>query len=97
MGYTVDVIVEHLREGQLDYELALCEEWREPPVPVTVRFLDEWHDALLYGWAANPRGANDGWRGLVSGVREFAPGFHAEFLTWVRAENIRPDPGARHG
>jgi len=34
-------------------------------------------------------GSNDGWRGLVGGVREFAPGFGAEFLTWVRAEDIR--------
>jgi hypothetical protein len=34
-------------------------------MPVTVRFLDEWHDAEMYGWAANPNGSDDGWRGLV--------------------------------
>ena len=43
----------------------------------------------LYGWAANPNGADDGWRGLVVAPREFARGFWAEFLGWVRAEQIR--------
>jgi hypothetical protein len=62
----------------------------DPLVSVTVahRF-DSVLDGLLYGWAANPNGANDGWRGLVSGVREFAPGYEAEFLTWVRAEDVK--------
>lgn len=83
------MIVEHLREGRLDYELDQCDELREPPVPVIVRFLDEWHDAELHGWAQNPRGANDGWRDLVGGVRTFAPGFEAELLSSVRAENTR--------
>ena len=46
------------------------------------------HDGLLCGWAANPNGGNDGWRGLVYLVREFAPGFSAEALHWVRAEVI---------
>lgn len=83
------MIVERPREGQLEFELDQCDELREPPVPVTVRFFDEWHDAELYGWAANPNGSNDGWRSLVGGVREFAPRFEAEFLTWVRSEDIR--------
>lgn len=87
--YIFIVIVEHLRDGHLDYELDKCDELPEPTVPVNVRFLDEWHPAELYGWAANPNGSNDGWRGLVGGVREFSPGFEAEFLTWVRAEDIR--------
>jgi hypothetical protein len=88
------MIVEHLRQGQLDFELAQAEELRDPPVPVAVWLLLDGreHDGLLYGWAPNPRGANDGWRGLVRGVREFAPGFEAEFLTWVRAEDIRQRP-----
>ncbi|MCW2904675.1 MAG: hypothetical protein JWO67_6940 [Streptosporangiaceae bacterium] len=85
------MIVEHLRDGQLDYELGKCDELRNPPVPVWAWLsLDgrEWAGDL-YGWAANPNGADDGWRGLVGGVREFAPGFGAEFLGWVPAEHIR--------
>jgi hypothetical protein len=79
-----------LREGQLDYELDKCDELRDPPVPVTAMLLldSAAHDGLLYGWAAEPNGG-DGWRGLVASVREFAPGFQAEFSIWVRAENIR--------
>ncbi|HEX2074280.1 MAG TPA: hypothetical protein VHF92_10880 [Geodermatophilus sp.] len=42
----------------------------------------------MYGWAENPNGAEDGWRGLVYAVREYAAGFEAEFLGWVRAEDI---------
>jgi hypothetical protein len=38
----------------------------------------------------HPNGSNDGWRGLVFSVREFAPGFWAECLAWVRAEHVRP-------
>jgi hypothetical protein len=84
------VIVEHLREGQLDYELDKRDELQEPSVPVTAWLLVHGaaHDGLLYGWAANPNGGDDGWRGLIGGVREFAPGFAAEFLFWVRAEDI---------
>jgi hypothetical protein len=69
-------VVEHLREGRLDYELGTCNEQRRPPVPVTaIRLFDRPEiDGLLYGWAANPNGANDGWRGLAYGLREFAPG-----------------------
>lgn len=89
-GYTSDVIVEHLRDGQLEYELDKCDELRTPPVPVTAWLHVDGavHDCLLYGWAANPNGSNDGWRGLAYGVREFASGFDAEFLIWVRAEAI---------
>lgn len=84
-------VVEHLREGKLDYELTKLDERRDPPVPVTALLLFDCPevDGLLYGWSTNPNGAGDGWRGLVRGVREFAPGFEAEFLTWVRAEHIR--------
>ena len=54
-------------------------------------FLDgrEW-DGELYGWSENPNGADDGWRGLVVGVREYAPGFLAEFCQWIPADSIRP-------
>lgn len=85
------MIVEHLRDGQLDHELDKCDELREPPVPVTAWLLLDSapHDGLLYGWAANPNGSGDGWRGLVQIVREFSPGFSAEGLHWVRAEDIR--------
>lgn len=88
------MIVEHLRGGQLEYELGKCDELREPPPPVTAWLLldSAAHDGLLHGWAANPNGSDDGWRGLVSGVRAFAAGFEAEFLTWVRAEDIRQRP-----
>jgi hypothetical protein len=56
-GYTMGVIVEHLRDGQLDYELDKCDELREPPLPVTAWLLldSTAHDGLLYGWAANPK------------------------------------------
>ncbi|MCU1614721.1 MAG: hypothetical protein JWO98_2261 [Frankiales bacterium] len=91
MGYTSSMLVERLREGQLNFELEKVDEPREPPVPVTARLLldSAEHDGLLYGWAVDPNGADDGWRGLVGGVREYAPGFEAEFLMWVRAEDIR--------
>ena len=96
MGYIYMVIVEHLREGHVEYELSKADELRDPPVPVTAAHLFDGPEVagLLYAWSANPNGADDGWRGLVRGVREFAPGFEAEFLTWVRAESIRPRIGA---
>lgn len=84
-------MVEHLRPGALEDELALADERRDPPVPVAAWLsLDsrEWVGEL-YAWAAKPNGSNDGWRGLVLLLREFAPGFWAEYLGWVRAEHIR--------
>lgn len=91
--------MEHLCDGQLDYELDKCDQLREPPVPVTVWLLldSAAHNGLLYGCAAHPNGSNDGWRGLVGGVREYAPAFEAEFLSWVRAENIRQRLVTRSG
>ena len=62
------------------------------PVTFAHRF-DSTLYGLLYGWAANPNDANDGWRTLVTGVGEFAPRFEAEFLTWVRAEDVRQRRG----
>lgn len=84
-------MVQRLREGWLEEELAKVEEVRDPPVPVVAWLaLDgENHEGLLYGWAANPNGADDGWRGLVRAVREYARGFEAEFLGWVPAEHLQ--------
>jgi hypothetical protein len=90
-------MVERLREGRLEYELAKLDRPREAPVPVTAWLLldSAEHEGLLYGWAGDPNGAHEGWRGLVRGVRDYAPGFEEEFLSWVRAEDIpaapRPD------
>ena len=64
---------------------------RDPPVPVRVWLLidgREW-DGELLGWAPNPRGGDDGLRGLCLVVREFAPGFHAEGLHWVPVHDVR--------
>jgi hypothetical protein len=61
------VTVQRVQEGWLEYELTKVEQCREPPVPVWAWLsLDsrEWAGEL-YGWAANPNGADDGWRGLV--------------------------------
>ena len=84
-------MVEHLREGRLEQELAKVEDRRDPPVPVIAWLLLDGaeHDGLLLGWSANPNGSDDGWRGLVRLVREFAPGFWTEALHWVPAEQIR--------
>jgi hypothetical protein len=90
-GYISAVMVQRLPEGRLEYERAKVNQPREPPLPVWAWLpLDgrEWVGEL-YGWAANPNGADDGWRGLVVAHREFAHGFWTEFLGWVRAEHIR--------
>jgi hypothetical protein len=64
---------------------------RDPPVPVEVWLgMDaRWWDGELHGWAPNPNGSSDELRGLVRGVREYAPGFWAEFLTWATIERVR--------
>lgn len=87
------MITEHLQPDQLEYELGLVEHRRDPPVPVEVRSLHPGatRDVVLYGWARNPRGAAGMW-GLVTGLREYAPGFLAEFCWWTSSENIRPRP-----
>ena len=85
-------VTEHLRPGQLEEELAKVEQLRDPPVPVTVWLLLDGreHDADLLGWARSPNGDSGGLMGLVFLLREYAPGFHAELLTWAAVENIRP-------
>lgn len=67
---------------------------REPPVPVEVFLgLDaRWWDGELHGWAPNPNGSSEELRGLVTGVREYAPGFWAEFLTWATTDRVRQRP-----
>ena len=64
---------------------------RDPSVPVEVWLgLDaRWWDGELHGWAPNPHGSSEELRGLVTGVREYAPGFFAEFLTWATVERVR--------
>lgn len=86
-------VTEHLREGELEQELARVEDRRDPPVPVIVRTLlpGELVDVELLGWARAPRGAEGIW-GLVRGLREYAPGFWAEFLWWTAADSIRLRP-----
>jgi hypothetical protein len=82
--------VQRARE-RLDEELAKVEDLRDPPVPVTAWLVLDGcdRDGLLYGWSADPRGADDGLRGLVVAVREYAPGFFAEYCGWVGADHIR--------
>jgi hypothetical protein len=85
------VPAQRLPEGRLEEELAKLDDRRDPPLPVTAWLhLDAraW-DGLLYGWADNPNGSNDGLRGLVLLEREYAAGFWAEGLHWVPAEKIR--------
>jgi hypothetical protein len=92
MVYTRSMlVVQRLREGQLDFELAKVEQSRTPPVPVWAWLsLDsrEWAGEL-FGWAANPNGADDGRRGLVVARREFAHRFWTEFMGWVQVDQIR--------
>jgi hypothetical protein len=82
------------RDGRLNEQLDKLDEVREPPVPVTACIsLDERpHDGELLGWAANPNGANDGWRGGVRVTREYATGFWTEAVFRVRAEGISLRP-----
>ena len=77
---------------RMAYELRKVDHLRDPPVPVVAWLgLDSRHrTGLLYGWAGNPNGADDGWRGLVRAVPEYTPGFEAEYLGWVRAAHIPP-------
>ena len=82
------MVTEHLRPGQVEAELVKVEDVRDPPVPVEAWLLDAWWPAELHGWARNPRGVDGMW-GLCVGLREYAPGYAAEFCTWVAAEGIR--------
>ena len=84
--------VQRLPDGRLEYELAKVTDRRDPPVEVTAWLLldgQEW-DGELFGWSLNPHGGADGLRGLVKLVREYAPGFWAETLLWVPADQVRP-------
>lgn len=90
------VITEHLAPGRLERELGKVEDRREPPVPVLVRTTlpGRLVDVALLGWAHAPNGS-PGLYGLVRGLREYAPGFWAEFLWWRRAEELRVLPAAQ--
>lgn len=83
--------VQRLPAGRLDEELAKADEVRDPPVLVWAWLTLDSREVRgeLYGWADNPNGADDGLRGLVLAPREYAPGFWAEYLGWVRAEHVR--------
>ncbi len=80
-----------MSQERLEYELGKvptsCGN-RPCPVVAWLALDNQHHTGLLYGWAENPNGADDGWRGLVSAVREYAAGFEAEYLGWVRAEDV---------
>lgn len=83
--------LQRLDPARLEEELGKVEDLRDPPVPVWAWLVLDGAEVAgeLHGWAEDPRGADDGLRGLVLAVREFAPGFHAEYLGWVRAEHVR--------
>lgn len=76
---------------RLQAELAKVTDRRDPPVPVRVWLLLDGTevDGVLHGWATNPNGGDDGLRGLVVAVREYAPGFFAEYCGWQLASSIR--------
>lgn len=73
-----------------DLALALEDADRrlDPPMPVRVRWNEEWHSpALLHGWQQNDdRG--DGWLARVEYHREIAPGFGFAVGRWTPAWNI---------
>lgn len=83
--------VQQLPDGRLDHELGKVTQPRTPPIPVIVWLHVDGaeHEALLHGWAANPNGADDGWRGLCVGAREYAAGYWTGFCMWVPAEKVR--------
>lgn len=76
-------------------ELEKVEQRRDPPVPVWFRRSVDSEEVAgeLHGWASNPNGSDDGWRGLVTAPREYAPGFWTEWVGWVRQESIRQRTG----
>jgi hypothetical protein len=85
----------HLSAERWEQALDQVMDPRDPPVAVEVWLgLDSrWWDGELHGWAPNPNGSGSELRGLVSGVREYAPGFWAEFLTWASVDRVRQRPG----
>lgn len=85
------VYVQRVPQERLLQELGKAEQLRNPAVPVWAWLLLDGAEVAgdLLGWASNPNGGDDGMRGLVLAVREYAGGYHAEFLGWVPAERIR--------
>ena len=84
-------VTEHLSAERLEQALGEVTDPREPPVPVQVWLGADarWWDGELHGWGTNPNGSSGELRGMVTGVREYAPGFWAEFLTWATVERVR--------
>ena len=87
--------VQRVPQERLLYELGKAEQLRNPAVPVWAWLLLDGAEVAghLLGWARNPNGGGDVLCGLVLAVREYAPGFHAEFLGWVAAGRIRQREG----
>lgn len=87
------MLVEHVPPERWARELARVTDRRDPPVAVSVWLLLDgraW-EGRLHGWAVDPLGAG-GLMGLVFLVREFTPGFEAEYLHWEPVRSI-----SRHG
>ena len=84
-------VTEHLSAERLEQALGEITDPREPAVPVEVWLGADarWWEGVLHGWGTNPNGSSGELRGLVTGVREYAPGFWAEFLTWATVERVR--------
>jgi len=78
-------------DDRLAEELRKVEQRRERPVPVWFWLSIDSREAAgeLHGWASNPNGAEDGWRGLVVAPREYAAGFWTTWVGWVRQEDLR--------
>jgi hypothetical protein len=76
---------------RLQEEMRKVEQRRDPPVPVWFWLSVDSKEVAgeLHGWAANPNGSDDGWRGLVTARREYASGFWTDWIGWVRQERIR--------
>jgi hypothetical protein len=87
----LDAPVQQTPRERIEEDLAKATELRDPPVLVYARLTLDGRERAshLYGWAYNPNGGNDGLRGPVLLVREYVPGFYAEFLGWIRAGDIR--------
>jgi len=78
-------------EERLAEELRKVEQLRDPPVPVSFWLSIDSRETAgeLHGWASNPNGADDGWRGLVIAPREYASGLWTTWVGWVRQESLR--------
>jgi len=89
------LVTGHLPEGELERELARVTDRRDPPVPVDgwLRLDSRWTAGELHGWRMGSTGAETGRLvGMVTGLREYAPGFWCEYLLWLFTEQLRIRP-----